>query len=294
MNSKKLSKVDVSKGFIFSITTALSWAVMIIITRTVLASGANVYSLAFWTSLFALPYWFFIGWKRRHLAIKLKRSDIGILVAMGIISTFGVGITEVFALKYTPAATYAFLIRFIVIFTIIFAAIWLRETITKKKIILVSLIMTGAFILTGNGALPVLTIGVFFTLLEAALIAFGNNILGKISTNRMDANLAATGMFLIGLLPTGLLAIFNNATALPSAPIILVASITCLSLLLTTTRFQAYRHASASCVTIIMSFTPVFVSIMAFIFLGETLTQVQLFGGGLIVLSGILVEKLKI
>lgn len=286
--------MKLSKGFIFSSITAISWAVLIIITRMILASGGNPYSLALWTEIFAIPYWLFLGWKRRHLAIKLKRTDMEILIAMGLISTFGVGITEIFALKYTPAATYSFLIRFLVVFTVIFAAIWLKETITKKKIILVSLILAGAFFLTGNGALPILTIGVFFTLLEAALIAFGNNVLGKISTNRMDANLAAVGMFTVGLLPTALLALFNHATALPSAPVILVASITCLSIILTTTRFQAYKHASATYVTMIMSFTPVFVSILAFFFLRETLTLMQLLGGGLIVLSGILVEKLKI
>ena len=39
---------------------------------------------------------------------------------------------------------------------------------------------------------------------------------------------------------------------------------------------------------------PVFVSLMAMTLLKETMTPIQLLGGGLIVLAGIAVEKLKI
>jgi drug/metabolite transporter (DMT)-like permease len=131
------------------------------------------------------------------------------------------------------------------------------------------------------------------TLLEAVLIAFGNNVLGKLSTKNMSANVASAGSFFVSVLPVALIALFNNAASLPKSPL-LILSITFFSIMVTVTRFRAYHNASASYVTMVFSFTPVFVSLFAFVFLQEVITPIQIVGGGLMVLAGIAAEKLKI
>ena len=62
----------------------------------------------------------------------------------------------------------------------------------------------------------------------------------------------------------------------------------------TTFRFKAYKHASASYVTMIVSLTPLIVLLLAIPILGEKITLIQMFGGILIILAGVFVEKLKI
>jgi len=171
--------------------------------------------------------------------------------------------------------------------------VFLGEKITTKKIIIAGLILTGAYFLTTKGQSLSFSLGDIFTLMEAMLIAFGNNILGKMATNGMSTDLSASGSFLVGVIPLALIAFFNNAIALPKSPLLL-AGIAIASMLGTSFRFMAYKNATASYVTMVYSFTPVFVSLLAIFVLKETLAPIQIFGGLLIILASISVEKLKI
>ena len=170
---------------------------------------------------------------------------------------------------------------------------WIRWYKTFFNLVLAVLILTGAYLLTTKGQLISFSLGDIFTLTEAALIAFGNNVLGKMATNRMSTDLSASGGFLIGVVPLSLIALMNNAIAIPKS-FFLIVLLTFIYILITVFRFRAYKNASASYVTMVFSFTPVFVSFMAIPLLGETMTPIQIIGGVLIVLAGIAVEKLKI
>lgn len=281
------------KGFIIAISASLVWAVTIVIYRIILSNGENPFNLTFWTTILALPYWLFMTLKERLNFRSLNRSDYLLLTLMAIVSSIGVGLAEIFALKYSPAVNFSFLIRTVTIFTIVFAYLFLRERITKQKLFLVVLLLAGSYFLTTRGEGIQLTRGDLFTLLEAMLIAFGTNVLGKKATNRMSADTVSTGRFVIAFVPLIILAVANTTIVIPlQMPLVLL--ITFLDFLLAILIFQAFKHNSATYMTMIMSFTPVFVSMMAIPLLGESLTPIQLVGGGLIILAGILVEKLKI
>lgn len=122
-----------SKGFIFTFLAALAWAISIVIARFILRSGENAYNLAFWTTVLAVPYWLFVLSKRKTELQKATKKDYLILIGMGLVSTIGINITEAFALKYSPAVNYSFLIRSVILFTIIFAYFFLGEKLTLKK-----------------------------------------------------------------------------------------------------------------------------------------------------------------
>lgn len=282
-----------SKGFIYTFLAALSWAISIVIARFVLRAGENAYNIAFWTTILAVPYWFYVLLGKKTELKRATKKDWSILLGMGLVSTIGVNITEAFALKYSPAVNYSFLIRTVILFTFLFAYLFLGEKLTLKKIVLAFLILTGAYLLTTKGQIISLTLGDIFTLTEAALIALGNNIFGKMATNRMSTQLSASAGFLIGVIPLAFIALMNNAIAIPKS-LFLISLLTFVYIVLINLRFNAYKNASASYVTMIFSFTPVFVSFMAIPLLQETMTPIQIVGGTLIVLAGIAVEKLKI
>ncbi len=283
-----------SKGFFYTFLASIGWAFSIIIARYVLKEGENAYNIAFWTSILAAPYWLHVFFKQKTEFKSLVKKDYLILLGMGLIGTVGTSITEAFAIQYSPAMNYAFLMRSVILFTIIFAYLFLGEKLTAKKIILAGLILTGAYLLTTNGQLISFSKGDVFTLAEAALVAFGNNILGKMATNRMGSDLSASGGFLFGLIPLAGIAFFNHAIAIPKS-FFLILVLTVLYMLGIILRFKAYKIVSATFVTMVYSFTPVFVSIMAVTVLGEAmLTTTQIIGGLLIITAGIATEKLKI
>ena len=159
--------------------------------------------------------------------------------------------------------------------------------------ILATLLLIGAYLVTTKGQAISLTRGDLFTLLQAALIALGNNVLGKMATNRMSVALTASSSVLIGFIPKIIIAVSFTQIVFPSRTISII-SLAVVYILLTQLRFNAYKNASASYVTMVFSFTPVFVFVMAVLFLKESLTPVQIVGGSLIILAGILVEKLKV
>ncbi|HYK08950.1 MAG TPA: DMT family transporter [Candidatus Eisenbacteria bacterium] len=282
-----------SKGFLLAFAAAIAWAVAIIITRILLREGGNVYNLSFWTTLLELPFFLFLFLKHRHEFIKTPKNHKLILLAMGIISGVGIGLTEYFALKFSPAVNYSFLIRTVTLFTVVFAYFFLGEKLTKAKVLLVGVIIVGSYFLTTNGQHLAFSKGDFFTLLEAMLLAIGNNVLGKAATQRMSSNLSASAAFLIAVLPLFVIAAINNGIYVPDN-LLLIILLAITFLILAMLRFYAYRYLSASAVTMVYSFTPVFVSIMAIFLLGESLSVLQFVGGFLIVAAGALVTKLRI
>jgi drug/metabolite transporter (DMT)-like permease len=215
------------------------------------------------------------------------------LLSIAIIANLLLSIVEIFALKYTQAINFSFLIRSTLIFTILFATIFLGERITRKKIILAMLILAGAYLVATGGRAITLGLGDILTLLEAALLAFGNTILGKIATKTMSSQLSSSGSFVFGLLPIVVFTFATKSFALPHAwgLLILLSTLCVVSNL---NRFTAYKYCSASFLAMTYSLTPIFVTIIAFFLLGERLTLIQLLGGLFVVSGGVFAEKVKL
>ena len=284
--------MKISKGFYFSAIAAFAWAVTISLSKLAFQGGENAYTLAFWTIMFAIPFWGILLYKERDELRTVPKVGIYVLLGMGLNSII-LTILEPFAIKFSTAINYSFLIRSVLLFTVLFAVMFLNEKLTRKKVVLVVLTLIGAYLLTTKGQLISLSLGDGLTLLEAVLIAFGNNILGKLSTKNMSANIASAGSFFVSIVPVSVIALINNAVSFPKFPFLLLG-ITIFSILITLMRFRAYRHASASYVTMVFSFTPVFVTLIAYLLLHEVITPIQIVGGGLMVLAGVAAEKLKI
>lgn len=282
-----------SKKFTYAFLASFAWAITIILGRVILKNGENALNLAFWIALLALPYWSFVFKKHFNEFKETPKINWWIIIAMGLISTAGVNIVEVFALKYSTALNYSLLIRSVTLFTIIFSALFLKDRITVKKIILVVLIFVGTFLLITNGQHISFSKGDIFVLIEAMLLSLGNGILSKIATNRMSPRVSSSASSIFGFLPIGLIALFKGAISIPQMPI-LVLLFAIINIFIITFRFLAIKNATASYVTMIFSLTPIMVFLMAVSFLGETITSIQLVGGILIILAGILTEKLNI
>jgi drug/metabolite transporter (DMT)-like permease len=284
-----------SKAFKYTIIAAFIWAITIILSRIALKSGENAMVMVFWTTILSMPYWLYVVYSKRSEITKIERKDWVVLSLTGIIGSIGISITEALALQYSSSINYAFLIRTVILFTILFAYLFLGEKITVKKIVVSLLILFGSYLFTTNGQLIAFSIGDVFTIIEAILIAFGNNVLGKMAVNKFSPALSASMSCVLGFVPFMIVMYFQHALQIPQFPYIIIA-LTVLYIILRLLRYEAYQHASASYVTMMFSFTPVIVTIIAVSIplLGESLSIYQILGGVLIVLAGVAVEKLKI
>lgn len=280
-------------GTIYAILAAALWAVNIIITKFIIKAGENPINIVFWIAIISSPYWIGLLVKKSEELKKASKKDLLILISIAITANLLLSLVEMFALKYTQAINFSFLIRSTLIFTILFATIFLGEKITRKKVILAVLILTGAYLVATGGKIINLGLGDILTLLEAALLAFGNTILGKIATKTMSPQLSSSGSFVFSLLPIIVFTFSTKSFAFPHTwGLVILLSVLCI--VSNSNRFVAYKHCSASFLAMTYSLTPVFVTILAFFLLGEKFTLAQLIGGLLVVSGGVFAEKIKL
>ena len=286
-------KMQISKGLKFSLAVAFFWALSIVTSRFLLKSGEDPLNLTLWINLFTVPFWITLLPKYTKELVELPWLYKGLLLLIGIAGSIGINYLQSLALKSTTAANLAFLYRTIVVFTIVFAYIFFKEKITIKKIIIVSMILTGSYLLTTNGQTLILTKGDIYTLFTAASAAFVANILVKHTISKMHPDASGIATVTVGTISLLVMTLMAGSFKVPQG-LLLIALTGLFSFLTVRFRNFAYKHATASFVTMIVSFTPVFVSLLSFPLLGEKLSLLQLGGGMLIVSSGILAEYLKI
>ena len=282
-----------SKGLIFSLSTSFLWALFLVNSRYVLKSGEDPLNLVIWSNLIGLLLW--LPLNKRHYGEYLghSRKNKLMLLVIGITGSIGLNLLQSLALKNTTAVNFAFLYRTIVVFTIILAWVFFKEKITKPKIVLAAVILIGSYFLTTSGRGLVLTKGDMYTLLMALSAAFIANILIKHTISKMHPDLSASAIAIVIIISLMVLGILTQSIKIPKQ-MFWIAIGAVISFLQVRTRNRAYQNASASFVTMIVSLTPVFVSIFSLIFLGERLDGVQMIGGFMIVAAGFLVNKTKI
>jgi len=282
-----------SKGLKYTIITSIFWALLIFTNKLILNNGENEFNLIFWTTIISIPYWLIILGKRKDEIKTINKKGIILLILVGVLSTVGVKIFEVLSIKNTTSINFSFLVRTTVIFTIFFEFLILKKPITLKKALLSAIILIGIYLLVVKGQSINLTLGDVFTLIEAMLIALGGNVLGKYVTMLMSSELSASGIFFVGLIPLIILCIILGKISLPlSLPIILVAVF--FNIGLNFTRYKALKESTATFYTMVISVTPLWVTLLAVSFLNESMTLIQIIGGLIVMSSVFIVEKLKL
>jgi len=290
---KTLIKKYARPAFLLSLLAAFLWACQIVTFRFQILGGDNPYTLTLWSAAVELPIWISFLYKKRQEAKKLTMSSLGMFAVIGFGSAIAIGLMENLALAHTTATNFAFLIRSVVLFTILFSALFFKEPITRKKILMAISILAGAYFLNIKNGLFSLQSGDIYTLIEAASIAFFTNILIKKIMFKFDPDFAAGAQNIAGIF--FLIIVFflqKPPLLLHNVPLLLLY--TFFGITFARVRNRAFQHATSTFITMIMSFTPVFTLILSLFFLGEHLVPIQLFGGFLIVLTGFMAEFLKI
>ncbi|HSW98119.1 MAG TPA: DMT family transporter [Candidatus Saccharimonadales bacterium] len=283
----------VSKGLVFSLGLSIMFSLTIVLTRFLLKNGENPLNLTTWVGMATLLPWLFIFKKHAKAFTHLTKKHILLIIFIGIAGSLGIDYVESLALANTPAANFAFLYRTIVVFTIILAWIFFKEKITKAKIILTVFILFGSYLLITNGKGISLTTGDLYTLLMALTAAFISNILIKHTVAKMHPDLSGSSIAIVATITLFFTALFAHVLVIPqNIPFIILIAL--FSIASTLFRNRAYKNATASFVTMIVSITPLFVAILSYFFLHESLGLVETIGGLIIVGAIVVVEKFQI
>ena len=220
--------------------------------------------------------------------------------ANGIQSGFGTSLSIV-GISLTEAINAGFLVKLATVTTILFAWLILKEQLTVTKILTVFAMLSGAYLLTTNGQVLLPRIGDIFILAACVCWSLGNVLVRKfLKTQPVKVEVVTLQKPIAGL-PVILvlvgLSVWNPDFVSELQPIISCCKPTLTSipyalgngifLAMTWTYLnRTLKVTTASYMTMMSMVTPVIVSLLAMIFLHETLALVQIAGAGTIILSG--------
>lgn len=285
--------VTKNKNYILTVAAAFLGACALVNSRSMLISGENPLKITAWIGLIACFPWLLIFWRRRSEFVNLQAQYKWMLLGIGIASSVGIQYLQTLALAHTTAANFAFLYRTVTVFTIIFAAIFLKEKITVSKWVLAALIVVGSYFLLYEDGKLLFSLGALYTLAMAAAAALIANVLIKHTISKMHPDLSGAVIQVVATAALLSLALTTHVLDLPmNWGLVLVGGFLAFAQIIL--RNRAYAVASASYVSMIYALSPLFVTILSYLFLQEKLSWLKLAGGAIIIGSTVVAHKLKI
>ena len=217
------------------------------------------------------------SYKKDLLSLVVSRSLIGTLLLM-------VGFSMVAAVRAV------FLVRLEPILVFIISIFLLKEKIKIKKVGLLIVLLFGALVFATNGSFDVLTtitLGDLIVVLAMLFLAYSyipsSKLSKKVNTNTLTVG--ANILQIVVFLPLVLIFIPNQISlGVNSIYLILVYTITfyVLGLFLW---FKSLKNIKPWVVASILSLEPIAGALLAFFWLGQTLSTVQIFGGAIMIIA---------
>jgi drug/metabolite transporter (DMT)-like permease len=208
---------------------------------------------------------------------------------------------SIIGIALTSAINAGFLVKLSTVTTVLFAWIFLKEALTGVKLTIVTVMIFGAYLLTTKGQALLPGSGDLFILGACVCWSLGNVMVRRIlKTQSIKADvvtlqkpLASLPIFLglagLSFYTPALFAGLDGTLECCSFSAIhvpyAIGNGVCLAVAWIFL-FRTLRIATASYMTLMSMATPIIVSALALVFLNETLMQIQIVGGGLIILSG--------
>ena len=204
----------------------------------------------------------------------------------------------------TDAINAGFLVKFTTVTTILFAWIMLKEKMTALKMVTVILMLLGVYLLTTKGQVLIPRTGDFFLIAACVCWSMGSVLVRKFLKDQplqpdvvtMQKPLASFPVLLVLVIFS---IAYTTSSGMPdellsccsvSLPDLIYALLTgfCLAMAWIFI-YRTLKVSTASYLTLMSMLTPVIVSVLAIIFLGESLVWIQVIGAGLIIISGIVI-----
>jgi drug/metabolite transporter (DMT)-like permease len=206
------------------------------------------------------------------------------LLAAYLFTTFG--------LEFTTSINYSFLSRSTLIFTTILAFFFLKEKMYSQKLLLIFGFFVGIYFITTKGKIIIPQIGDLLILIGAFFFASFSVIQKRISFH-LPPEIISWGVTTIGAILAILLGIILNVNLLPGNAFIYVFLSGLTEAFIILFMNKTIRVANVTYYAMMTMLIPIINGILGFIFLNEFLTTIQILGGCILIICGILVQVLK-
>lgn len=279
------------KGLVYVTLFSLAWAIQTIINKVAVDKGVEPLSFAYQT-LFGAAFilFMYVVLFRKKDFKKIQKKALPKLMAIGIIGS-GMGtLLTFYGLKYSTSINFGFIIKSTVIFSVILAWIFLKERMNTKKLLLVFILLVGAYLISTKGQTITPKIGDLIILAGAFCLASANVIAKPLfRTHPVEIVVLFRTIFgglIVLLFVPFIVPTFYEITDIP----LFIAR----SFFVFFTLFflnKTIEATNISYMTMMSMMFSIFVVILGYFILGETMNIAQAIGGLLIILSVIFIQK---
>jgi len=206
------------------------------------------------------------------------------LISAYLASTYG--------LRFTSSINYSFIIKSNLIFIPLLAFFFLQEKITKEKIYLAIIFFIGIYLVTTRGQFILPRLGDLLIIM-AAFFFSSFTIINKKLAKMLEPEIiswgvtSCTAVFALILIFTMKINVFSSIGLL----YVLLAGLAEALIILFINK--TIRITNMTYYVMMTMFAPVINLILGILFLNETINSIQLLGGVVLIISGMMVQRLR-
>ena len=276
--------------------TFLCWGSMYVVSKIALAGIPPVTLLAL-RYLVAIPGLFLLL-KVRGVLRPVKKEHMGTLFAIGFTGYFASFCLQMLGISRLTGSISSLLGAMNPIFIPILASFYLKEKLTREKVLCVAVSMVGVVLIVGvNGKVDVL--GALLMLVSVFLWSSASVIIRRVSGKYDPMQIAMLGMA-FGLPLTGAWAIAELQTAAFSLPLQSLLAVLFMGIVGTAVAHTLWNTSlslmDASFCSMFYPMQPLVASVLGVLILGETITPNFVIGGGIVccgIVAAVLTGKKK-
>lgn len=292
-----------SLAYLALIATTFAWASSLILAKIVFTENVGPIVFVVLRYTLACPFLLvMILYQRRRNTVEDVRKHWKIIALAGISGPFISQVMQYIGLGLTTASDALLLLNLSPIFTLILAAVILKEAITVEKLTGLILATIGATLIVMNTSPDITTFDLFRVIGDLIVIASTfffaiNSIAGKIAIKSVDAvsttfysTLFAIPFILISGVFIEDMTILLRMSVLSWVIVLWVAIVnTALAFIL---YYESMKYIEASRVQITLNLIGVWGVLMSVIVLQETVTILQMFGGFLTMVGVVIAQMM--
>lgn len=284
------------------------WALQIFFSKLGFNAGAIVLSFQLLSTIIAFVVLVIVILPKVRSQFSLlfnnqRRLFWKLYFANGIQAGFGTCLALI-GIALTDAINAGFLVKLATVTTLMFAWIILKEKLSALKVATVFLMLLGAYLLTTKGQVLIPRPGDFFLLSACVCWSFGNVLVRKFLKDQPIQPDVVTMQKPLASFPVLLVLVgfsfFYSGPVVGTNQLLSCCSFSTSDLIYAILNgfclamawiflYRTLKVSTASYMTLMSMLTPVIVTLLAIVFLDESLIWVQVIGAALILLSGIMI-----
>lgn len=222
-----------------------------------------------------------------------SRSDWLNIIILGIIASGTAALTRFWGMSFTSAINANLLSKTNILFIVPIAYFMVGERISKRALLSILIVFVGSFLLSTGGAMIIPKAGDLIIIFAALQLAFANTLAKKVMLRISAANVSMLRLIIGAVFMLVTVPLFMGSSAFSSLSTgfwyVIVSGV--LSVIYVFCLYKGIHLAGASIGNTFYQIQAIFTIILAYTFLGESLSLVGGLGGLLILIGSYLISS---